>query len=132
MMHEEKVAYLKQDLAQRGEDVRWAVTPLYALLWRRGWMLHPPLFQSFPVLVLTMGGFYGVGMAVFFGFMLVGTHQFLVWQEALGAVLALYMIICFVGGLCLFGVPMAAIYRWKARKLALPSWENYPERTPDR
>jgi hypothetical protein len=26
----------------------------------------------------------------------------------------------------LFGVIMAAYYRWRARKLALPPWEDYP------
>lgn len=116
MTHREKVDRLLSDLAQRGVGRYTAAPPLYRLLWRLGIEVPPPFFASFRSLALLMGVLFGVAWGLFM--------WLLVWRPdhvppALAAATAL------IAG-TLFGVIMAAYYRWRASKLALPRWEDYP------
>jgi preprotein translocase subunit SecG len=42
---------------------------------------------------------------------------------------ALAVVTAAIAGL-FFGLSMACYYRWRARKLALPAWEDYPAALP--
>jgi hypothetical protein len=64
-----------------------------------------------------MGGFFGVMWGAVM-WLLQWQFWLMPWDEAL-AVSA--------GAGLLFGLAMAGYYRWRARKLGLPSWDRYPD-----
>ncbi len=130
MTHEEKVAWLIHDLKQRGVDERYAAHPLYTYLWRHGWMVRPPLFQSFMVLATFIGVCFGVTMMTILITMTLVVHLWLSPLEAPGKVLVLNIVACMIASLSC-GLSCATIYRLKAQELALPPWEQYPESTQD-
>jgi hypothetical protein len=120
MNHQEKVAHFLNESEQRGIGRYTAAPPLYRLLWRMGIAIPPPHFMGFWGLALLMGVFFGVFWGLFMWFVL--------WRDdamplpfAIGSAL--------LAGL-LFGVIMAAYYRWRAGKLALPRWQDYPGEPP--
>jgi membrane associated rhomboid family serine protease len=115
MTHEEKVAYLLRDLGQKGVGQYTIAPPIYRLLWRLGIEIRPPHFASFWSLAAPMA----VGFGIFWGIFMWLT----VWQQ--GSSVSLAVGTAASAGL-FFGVFMAAYYRWRARKLALPRWEDYP------
>lgn len=47
MTHDEKVAFLLDDLARKGIGRYTVAPPIYRLLWRLGIEVKPPLFASF-------------------------------------------------------------------------------------
>jgi Family of unknown function (DUF6404) len=109
----EKITFAVEELNAR--NVRKATaTPLpYRLLWRLGFAIPPPLFQSF------------LGLAVFHG---------LLFGLLLGAILACVdrrlapdgaTVFGTIGG-AIFGLVMAAHFRLEARRLELPNWSEYP------
>jgi membrane associated rhomboid family serine protease len=115
MTHDEKVAYLLKDLRQKGVGQYTVAPPIYRLLWRLGVEVKPPHFASFWSLVVTTGVPFGVFWGIFM--------WALVWRQSTP--------VGFAGGVAalaglLFGLVMAAYFRRRARKLALPRWENYP------
>ena len=114
MTHEEKVAYLLKDLGQKGIGQYTIAPPIYRLLWRLGIEVSPPHFASFWVLAAPMGA----GFAIVWGLFMWLT----LWQQRSPG---LTVATAVLAGL-LFGVTMAAYYRWRARKLALPRWQDYP------
>ena len=116
MNHQEKVDHLLNDLTQRGIGKYTAAPPLYRLLWRLGIEVPPPHFASFSSLALFMGIFF----AVFWGLFM----WLFVWRED-NVPIAVGIVSSVIAGV-LFGLAMAAYYRWRAQKLALPRWEDYP------
>lgn len=115
MTHDEKVAYLLNDLGQRGIGQYTIAPPIYRLLWRLGIEVKPPHFASFWSLVVPLGVVFGVLWGIFM--------WLFVWRHS--APVGLDVATAALTGL-LFGVVMALYYQWRARKLALPRWEDYP------
>jgi hypothetical protein len=116
MNHQEKVDYLLNDLAQRGVGKYTTAPPLYRLLWKLGIDVPPPHFAGFWPLAITMGVFFAVFWGIFMWFFL--------WRSE-GTPPAVAVGSSLIAGV-LFGLIMAAYYRWRASKLALPRWEDYP------
>jgi uncharacterized protein DUF6404 len=115
MTHRQKVDRLIADLGKRGVGAFTVAPPLFRLLWSLGLEVPPPLFLGFVTLTLLMGGFFGVVWGVFM--------WLLQWQS--GRVPVETAVLNAVGAGLLFGLSMAAYYRWKAVRLGLPSWESY-------
>jgi hypothetical protein len=135
MSHSEKVDYFIDDMRRRGIKPSSVAPPLFRMLWALGLKVPPPLFWGFAPLALFMGvlfGFlWGVLMAIFFMIwhFWAGTSQGRPLGELLltGAIrLALVAAAAAVAGV-LFGLCMATVGRWKAAKLELPGWEEYPD-----
>ena len=90
--------------------------PVFRLLWRLGYELPPPHFLNFGTLIAVMGLPFGVLWS--------GLMWLLLFRgkiSVMGMLLAA-VIMAGVG----FGLCMAAYYRTTARKLKLPTWEDYP------
>lgn len=116
MTHSKKVQHLLKNLTQRGVSPYIVAPPPYRLLWRLGWQVRPPLFQSFTVLALGMGLSYGV----LSGFVLWILQGEFTWQGV-----QIPLLLAVVTG-AFFGLGVAIYYRWKARRLGLGDWERYP------
>ncbi len=135
MTHREKVDRFIEDMRERGVGTSSAAPPLFRLLWALGLEIPPPLFLGFLPLALAAGAFFGffwgLFMAAFFLIWLVVGEGVLwghaaidlVWKGLFG--LGVLAGGAFVAGL-LFGLTMATYMRWKAARLALPSWDRYP------
>ena len=88
---------------------RWsAAPPLFRLMWSLGLRVPPPHFWDGPALFVFMGGSYAV---------LFGLVMRVITQRWLGLPA---FALCGVG----FGAAMTAHYRWSARRLRLPPWEE--------
>jgi hypothetical protein len=111
--HRQKVERLVADLRKQGVSRHTVAPPLFRLLWALGLAVPPPLFLGPVTLTLLMGGFFG---AVWGALM-----WLLLWHLPLGRVVASAAL----AGL-IFGLLMAAYYRWKAAQLRLPPWGRYP------
>ncbi|GAB6091510.1 DUF6404 family protein [Spirochaeta dissipatitropha] len=117
MKHKEKVQHMINHLESNGIKPFTAAPPLYRLAWKSGWNIRPPFFQSFISIIV----FTGLCVGVLFGIIQ------LLLQSYSGTEL---IINSFQFGL-IFGFGMALYYRFKARKLKLPEWCNYPETEQD-
>jgi Family of unknown function (DUF6404) len=116
MDHQAKIAHLLADFKQRGIGQYTTARPLYCLLWRMGVETAPPHFASFGSIALLMSLFFGVAWGL--------GMWFLVWH-ADDVPIAIAAVMSVLAG-ALFGVIMAAYFRRRARKLALPLWKDYP------
>jgi Family of unknown function (DUF6404) len=88
--------------------------PLYRLLWRVGLFLPPPHFASF--------GFNFVFSTAWFGVLWGAIMWFSLWsQQGTSSVVAAVEAV--VAG-ALFGLVLAAYYRYGARKHELPLWSE--------
>ena len=120
MTHREKVDYFIADMRRRGVGEYTAAPPLYRLYWLLGMKIPPPHFQTYLSLANTSRIFFGG---------LMGLWAYLLYRDK-GMTLA----VAGLGGLlagAFFGFTLAAYYRWSARRLNLPSWEQYPSLEPD-
>ena len=113
MTHREKVEIALSDLTARGVKQGTIAPPIFKLLWKTGIEIPPPLFIRFVPLALLMGIGWGLPMATIYAMfyplkIVLSTAPFPV---------------------AFFGLTMAAIYRWKAYKLQLPAWKNYPKQS---
>jgi hypothetical protein len=79
-----------------------------------GMKVPPPHFMGFIPMALTSG--------VFFGLLWGTAMHFLLW----GSQGWLFSASVSVAAGTLFGLCIAAYYRYSAKKLSLPSWERYP------
>ena len=117
MTHEQKVERLIAEMKQKGLNPYTVAPPLFRLFWKLGWNVKPPLFMSFVSITLMMGvlfgALWGVGM-----WLLQWRDRPSPWGQTIGIPAA--------AGL-MFGLSMATYYRWKAKKLGLSDWSNYPE-----
>ena len=116
MTHQEKVDHLIAELGKEGMSPYTVAPPLFRLLWALGLRVPPPLFLGFLTVALFAGFFFGLFWGAFMWLIQWRWWKAPVELAAFASVLA---------GL-LFGVSMAAYYRWKARQLKLPRWEDYP------
>jgi hypothetical protein len=128
----DKIALAVADLRARGVWRSTAAPPLYRLLWRLGVAAPPPLFQSFLSLTGVLGAFFGLSLALAYG-----TALFVAAPDLAGpGERSLAAVTTGVLAGLLFGLPMAVYYRWYARRLGLPAWDEYvpgelTEREPD-
>ncbi len=116
MDHREKVDHLLDDLGRKGVSRFTTAPPIYRLLWQLGIEVPPPHFIGFWPLALGMGLFFAVTWGLLMWLLLWRTQNMPLVIGFASSVLAGFG----------FGVVMAAYYRWRARKLALPRWEDYP------
>jgi len=114
MTHQEKVAYFIADLRKRGINQYTAAPPLWRFAWRLGIDLPPPHFIGFSSLALMTGVPFGLlwGLAMW---LLLWSHSSVWLSASAGAAVGVA-----------FGLSMAGYFRYSARKLKLPSWEEYP------
>ncbi|MFT5355067.1 MAG: hypothetical protein ACI9KE_002283 [Polyangiales bacterium] len=115
MTHDEKVQHFIEDMKARGKKESSVAPPALKMLWKLGLSVRPPLFASFGQLVVAAGGFFGVSWGL--------VMWFLLWDP--GMPIALAAGLSLAAGL-MFGTMMAWWIRRSARKLHLPSWEDYP------
>ena len=115
MSHAEKIQLMFDDLSRRGIGAWTFAPPLYRMLWRFGIQIPPPHFSSFPFLFFFQGSFFGIVWGLFIGLTFWTWLRLPLWLLAVAAVSA---------GV-LFGLCMAAYYRWQARKHHLPLWRDY-------
>jgi hypothetical protein len=116
MTHEEKIAYLLNDLGQKRVNKYTIAPPLYRLLWRLGIKVLPPHFAGFWSLTLFMGAFFAVGWGILMWLM--------AWHGERMPAKAAVGVAAIAG--FLFGLAMAGYYRWHSRQLTLPPWKDYP------
>jgi len=88
--------------------------PLYRLFWRMGINLRPLPFNSFGVNALLTGGYF----ALFWGV----TMWFSSWQSR--GYHPLTSLIVALGAGLLFGLSMAAYYKWRLKTKKLPDWNQ--------
>jgi len=115
MTHREKVDLLIDDLGKKGMNPYTVAPPIFRWLWKAGINIPPPFFLGFFSLALLNGGYFGPAWGA--------AMWLLFWR---GMPLMRVAIFSAMAGI-FFGVGMAAYYRWRARRLKLPRWENYPE-----
>jgi hypothetical protein len=121
--HDQKVARVLADLERQGVS-RWsAAPPLFRLLWALGLAVPPPLFLGLRSLTLLFGVLFGSiwGVSMW-------TTQWRFWSPPDEISLTIVIVSTALAGV-LFGFTMATYYRWRANRLHLPSWENYPDAT---
>jgi hypothetical protein len=119
MTHEEKLNVMFKDLGERGVKKGTMAPPLYRLLWRIGVPVRPPHFASFGANALLMG----IGFAFLWGLFM----WFFLWRHQNMSPSTACLNALLAGAL--FGVMLSGYYRWQARKLSLPKWEDYPTQT---
>lgn len=118
MTHSEKIARLYQHLPALGISPSTAAPPLFRILWRMGIEIPPPLFLGFSSLALLMGGFFAIGFGLLLWLLtpLDPTPS----PDAIPATALL-------AGL-MFGLAMAAYYRYITRRASLAPWPEYKGR----
>jgi hypothetical protein len=113
MTHSHKLEKMQKHMAALGVAPSTAAPPIWRLLWQLGIDLPPPLFLGFWQIALFAGIFFGV----FWGFF--------VWLlTRYGLSFGSVPIAATLAGV-LFGLCMAAYFRYLARKHNLPSWAAY-------
>ena len=115
MTFHEKTDTLIKDLQKRGESPYTTAPPLFRLLWAIGLQVPPPLFLGFVTLTVANGVFFGVLWGVLM--------WVLIWHGGSPEV----VIAASAAAGVLFGLAMAGYCRWKAAKLGLPPWKEYPK-----
>jgi hypothetical protein len=115
MTYNEKIAYYLADMRQRGIGQFTAAPPLYRLLWRLGVKVRPQAFASFWSLFWLFTVFYFI--ACFGSWFWNGHHS-------------ITGLVASVVGAGAGGAIVATVIRRRARKLALPRWEDYPSPCP--
>ena len=96
----------------RGQKVSPSTSapPMYRLAWKLGLRVRPPLYQSFWSLALGLGIFFGIAWGLLM--------WFLIWRGD-GKPISEALVASLAAGV-LFGLWMAAYYRWKVKRLQLP------------
>ena len=115
MTHSDKLERMQKHLAGLGISPSTAAPPIWRLLWRLGIELPPPLFMGFWPAAFFMGSFFGVFWGLFMWLFQWSRQGMPFWLVLAAA--------AFAG--VLFGLCMAAYFRYLARKHNLPSWAAY-------
>ncbi|MGL4320242.1 MAG: DUF6404 family protein [Paracoccaceae bacterium] len=104
----------KAEMAAAGLKPSTAIPPLTRLFRAVGIMTRPPLYQSFATTALQYGLFFGAFWGLFM-YLLIWRNQGMPFIGALFAAT--------VAGV-LFGLMMAAVVAWQARKHKLTDWNK--------
>jgi hypothetical protein len=118
MTHQERVALAIGNLVSRGIPKSAAAPLLFRLAWKLGMPIRPPHYLAFGEIALLMGSPF----AIFWGTLM----WFTTWRKQDGSVIAAIVASAAAG--ILFGISMAAYYRWRSNKLQLPAWSEYEKR----
>jgi hypothetical protein len=129
--HRQKVDYLIEDMRRRGMGASAVAPPVFKLLWAMGFEVPPPLFMGFVPLALFTGGLFGFFWGLIMGLLLLGWLFLSLGGDVGDFVLKGVFGVTVVAGASiiagiLFGLMMAGYMRWKAGKLGLLSWDDYP------
>ncbi len=112
MTHREKVDLLTSELTAKGVKQGLIAPPIYRWLWALGFETPPPLFGQSVEVVCLMGVLAAVAMGSIYW--LTGLPDFF-WRATLfGGSIAVTM-----------GSFFYVYFRWKAKRLGLPAWEEY-------
>jgi len=114
MTHREKVDYFIDDMAKRGVSEFTAAPPAWRTAWGLGLQVPPPHFLGFTTMALASGLPFGTLWGIAMWYLV---WRFQGWAFATTAGIAVGI---------LFGVCLAAYYRYSAAKHNLPSWREYP------
>jgi len=112
MTHSEKVAHLTSELSAKGVKKLTIAPPIFRLLWALGIEIPPPLFLGFFPLAILMGLAACLGMSVVY--LLSGLPRVPLRAVFFGVAFGLIV-----------GSYLRLYYRWKAKTLNLPRWEDY-------
>jgi len=110
----EKIDAAIDHLVSRGVSVNTAAPPQYRVFWFFSTRLPPPHFQTFVGLVTFNTLFFGAILSTL-GLVFEQHHAPVWWLIGLG-----------VSGGCVLGLIHAPLYRWKAWRLGLPHWNDFP------
>lgn len=91
--------------------------PLFRILWRMGVHVRPPHFANFISNFLLMGSWFGFAWGMIMWLFVWRGAGKSPYAAAAGALMAGAM----------FGLCMAAYYRYGARKYKLPEWSQIPQ-----
>jgi hypothetical protein len=108
----------------RGVGADEAAPALFRLLWSLGVFVPPPHFLGFVSLASLMGGCFALGVAPVAVLAMVGVWLAASDQLTLRDALAIAAGMSLAAG-GLFGMAMAVWFRWRARRLSLPSWKRF-------
>jgi hypothetical protein len=117
MTHREKIDHLIEELRKRRVNPYAVAPPAFRLLWAIGLKVPPPFFLGFFSLAFSMGILFAVSWGILMWLFL--------WRRAQNVPTEVFIITSIIAGV-VFGISMAFYYRWKAKKLNLPSWDKYP------
>jgi hypothetical protein len=115
MTHHEKLERMYRHMETLGIGKSTSAPPAWRLLWRFGIEVPPPLFTPFVPGALAMGASFGF---------LWGLIMWAAFWARQGIPVGLMTIAALSAG-TLFGLTMAAYFRYLARKHGLPSWTQY-------
>jgi len=116
MVYDEKIQYLYTDLNRRGIPKAIILPPEFCLLRKCGIEARPPHFQGILSLLLHFGATFAA---------IYGTISWIIrWRSESIPLGSAAMHLLYAGAI--FGVLMAVYYRWQAKRLDLPSWDEYP------
>ncbi len=118
MMLTSKIQSAVDTAISRGIGRFDAAPPIHRLLWAVGVEARPPHYASFGKNALLMGGFWGIGMAVFGAIYALHSAP----QGGADIVVKPICVALLVGAV--FGLVMAMIFRSRARKAGLPTWDE--------
>ena len=115
MNHREKLERMYRHTDALGIGRSTVAPPAWRLLWRLGAEVPPPLFAPFLPMALATGGFFalGWGLVMWLGF----------WSRQ-GMTFGSAVMLSLAAG-AIFGLVMAGVYRYLARKHGLPAWAEY-------
>jgi hypothetical protein len=103
--------YIDQ-LKKQGIKANTSAPPFFRLMWSFGIGIRPPLNQSFLKNALLMGLFFGIFWGLFM--------WFFQWRKWYTGVFSAILFAAAAG--LFFGVSMASYYRWKSRRVNVPTW----------
>jgi hypothetical protein len=115
MTHEEKLELMYRHTDALGISRATVAPPAWRLLWKMGVQAPPPLFAPFLPMALATGSFFTLGW---------GLLMWLALWARQGMPLAAMVGSAVAAGV-LFGLIMAGVYRYLARKHRLPTWAEY-------
>lgn len=95
-----------------------AAPPIHRLLWALGVHVRPPHYASFGRNALIMGGFWGAWILLFGA-----VHAWYVQPQG-GMDIVVKPISTALLAAVFFGLAMATVFRFRARKARLPGWDE--------
>jgi uncharacterized protein DUF6404 len=129
LTHRQKVDLLITELRKQGVSPYTVAPPFFRQLWALGFHVPPPFFLGFFTLTLLTGIPFGVLWGAFMWLLQWQALNLPIWRPRHWSIG--FAVLTAAGAGLLFGLSMAAFYRWKAARLRLPPWESYPAAVPE-